>query len=273
MKPARPSLRAFVPVVVLVAAGLLAAAAHAGPLNDTGIDVCRDHATGADTPVSASTTCTPAQGAQDARYGRDAAAVKGQLPRVGASAGTVNGNPNGFDYTKISNSGAALPASAALGSGPNDWACTYDNNTGLMWEVKTAGTPANELRHMNHTYTWYFSANTYGGAGTASGGSCKDSGRCNTEKFAQDVNAAGLCGHADWRVPTQPELVNLADRGRSNPSIDPAFFPNTPAWYFWSGSPLAGDPGSAWGVHFDNGGAYWNYRSFAYLLRLVRAGQ
>ncbi len=35
--------------------------ALAGPLNDTGTEVCRDHVGGADTAVSATTTCQPQQ--------------------------------------------------------------------------------------------------------------------------------------------------------------------------------------------------------------------
>lgn len=262
--------------LALALALLLATGAHAGPVNDTGIDFCRNHGSGADTAVTASTTCQPlpTHGGQDARYGRDAAAAKGQLTKTGASSNTTSGNPNGFDYTKVSNAGADLPASAALGPNPGDWACTRDNHTGRLWEVKL-NDPAH-LRHMGHTYTWYFSANTYGGPGTASGGSCAG-GRCDTEKFAQDVNASnggqGLCGHTDWRVPTQQELYNLADRGRTNPAIDPLYFPNTPASRFWSGSPVAGDPGSAWYVVFDNGNDNWSARSNARAVRLVRGGQ
>ena len=257
---------------------LLAVAAQAGPVNDTGIDFCRENASGADTPISANTTCTPlpTHGAQDARYGRDAAAARGVLPKVGASSLSVHGNPNGFDYTKVSNAGADLPASATLGPNPGDWACTRDNHTGLLWEVKV--NDAAHPRHMGHTYTWYFGANTYGGPGTASGGSCATPGRCDTEKFAQDVNASnggqGLCGHTDWRVPTLQELYNLADRGRTSPAIDPLYFPNTRAWYFWSGSPVAGDPGYAWVVYFHVGGSdYWSNRSNAWAVRLVRGGQ
>ena len=237
--------------------------AAAGPLNDTGIDFCRDHATGVDTPVTPTTTCTTAQGGQDARYGRDPAAQRGAMAKVG-------GGSKGFDFTKISNNGTVLPASAALGSGPNDWACTYDNNTGLMWEVKTTS----GLRSQSHTYTWYDSVHNYdGNPGTASGGTCQTAGRCDTEKFVADVNAANLCGHTDWRMPTFQELYNLADRGRTNPAIDPTYFPNTPAWYFWSSSPNIGFSGS-WGMGFGSDGEdFSNSRFFAYLVRLVRAGQ
>jgi hypothetical protein len=40
-------------------------------------------------------------------------------------------------YTKIANDGSELPDSATLGTNPTDWACTKDNKTGLIWEVKT----------------------------------------------------------------------------------------------------------------------------------------
>lgn len=236
-------------------------------VNDTGINFCRDHATGADTPVTPSTTCTAAQGGQDARYGRDPAAQRGALAKVG-------GGSKGFDFTKIANNGSTLPAGAALGNGPTDWACTYDNHTGLMWEVKVNN--AAHLRHMSHSYTWYDSVHNYGGnPGTDSGGACLVAGRCDTEKFTGDVNAANLCGHNDWRMPTRHELYNLADRGIAvpGPTIDATYFPNTPAWLFWSGSPVAGYEYNAWFVNFYHGSAYWIGRGGAHHVRLVRAGQ
>ncbi len=55
-------------------------------------------------------------------------------------------------YTKIANNGALLPDSAPLGSGQSDWACTRDNATGLIWEVKTA---ASGWRDQSKTYTHY----------------------------------------------------------------------------------------------------------------------
>lgn len=235
-------------------------------INDTGIDFCRDDSTGTNTPVTPTTTCTPAEGGQDARYGRDPAAQRGALSKVG-------GGSKGFDFTKIANDGSTLPASATLGSGPTDWACTYDNHTGLMWEVKTTS----GLRSQSHTYTWYDSVHNYGGnPGTSSGGSCATAGRCDTEKFVADLNATNLCGHNDWRMPTIHELSNLADFGIAapGPAIDAGYFPNTPASSFWSGSPHSND----WGqiarlVRFHNGSDLWDYVSSALHVRLVRAGQ
>ena len=37
----------------------------------------------------------------------------------------------------MANNGTDLPESALLGSGPTDWACTRDNTSGLLWEVKS----------------------------------------------------------------------------------------------------------------------------------------
>jgi len=262
---------------LIIPLALVSLAAQAGPLNDTGIDFCRDHTTGVDTPVTASTTCTSDQGGQDARYGRDPATQRGAVTKVG-------GGSKGFDFTKIANNGTTLPASAALGSGATDWACTYDNNTGLMWEVKTPG-GAGGVRDANYTYTWYDSVHNYGGnPGTADGGyysTCQTAGRCDTEKFVADINALspGLCNHHDWRMPTVAELFNLADIGIAYtntsdlPTIGATYFPNTPASDFWSGSPHAGYSDCAWAVGFDGGAAFWDKRGYAYQVRLVRAGQ
>jgi len=237
------------------------------PLNDTGI-TWSGHATSGN-----AATCDASHPAgQDCRYGRDAQAAAGQLTKTGHSAPDIDpahGNPNGFDYTKISNSGAALPPSATLGTGANDWACTRDNVTGLIWEAKTTS----GLRGQSHTYTWFNTHSPDGNSGTASGGTCETSGRCDTEKYTQDVNAAGLCGANDWRMPTVKELEGIADRGSSSPAIDPVFFPNTPSSVVWSGSPYAGSSNGAWVVLFDDGYAYSGYRYNGYHVRLVRAGQ
>jgi hypothetical protein len=243
-----------------------ALAAPTGLLNDTGITFCGD-----DTTNTANCATVAADGGthprQDARYGRDAQAAAGQLTKVG-------GGEAGFDFTKIANNGSVLPAAAALGSGATDWACTRDNVTGLIWEVKTAILRA-DLRDMNHTYTWYNSnpATNGGAVGRASGGSCFAAGHCDTEKFVQDVNTAGLCGASDWRMPTVKELEGIAHLGPYNPAIDPGYFPNTPGWLFWSGSPYSNYSGSAWGVNFDFGGVTYTNHDFSNAVRLMRAGQ
>ncbi|AHK79076.1 hypothetical protein M911_07785 [Ectothiorhodospira haloalkaliphila] len=226
-------------------------------LNDTGIDWCADGDTNfLDCPVAG-------YPGQDGEFGRDAAARAGTLEKVGAGDA-------GFDYTKISNDGAELPASAELGNGPNDWACTRDNVTGLIWEVKTSD---GGLRDRINTYTWYQpDGPNKGNPGVEDGGSCVGSA-CDTHSFAQAVNAQGLCGATDWRLPTRDELRSIAHQGRTDPAIDEAYFPNTRSSDFWSASPYAVDSDRAWRVRFHYGNGTWGYKSTLNRVRLVRGGQ
>ena len=242
----------------------LAATAQTSPLNDTGITWSGDSSSNA-------SLCDPSHPAgQDCHYGRDA---QSGLAKVG------DGHA-GFDFTKISNSGNVLPSTATLGSAPNDWACTRDNVTGLIWEVKTTS----GLRSQDHAYTWYNTdPTTNGGANGTDGNtttcsSTLGSANCNTQNYVATINAqAGtnrLCGATDWRMPTVKELEGIADLGRFNPAIDTDFFPNTPSSsVVWSGSPVAGYPGSAWYVFFLYGYASYDSRNVGNRVRLVRAGQ
>ena len=242
-----PTLRTL-SVLPLIALALLAAHAHAAGLNDTGVTFCGDDSTN-------TANCAV----------------------VGADGGThprQDGNfVKPFNFTKIANNGSTLPASAALGTGATDWACTKDNVTGLVWEVKTT----NGLRSQYHTYTWYNSnpATNGGDNGTVSGGTCFTAGRCDTEKFVADVNAAGLCGATDWRMPKIKELEGIVDFGVSHPAIDPTYFPNTSVSDVWSGSPNADNASSVWFVSFGSGFSDDGSDSRPYNggVRLVRGGQ
>lgn len=254
---------ALAPWLALALCTAPAAQAQTHPLNDTGITWSGDATSG-----NASTCDASHPAGQDCHYGRDKAAADSTLAKVGASS-LNNGVANGFDFSKISNSGHVLDASATLGSGLSDWACTKDNVTGLIWEVKTTS----GLRSQAHTYSWFMTGSPDGNNGTVSGGSCETAGRCDTEKYVADVNATNLCGHTDWRMPTIKELEGIADLGRSNPAIDPTYFPNTPSWYVWSGSPGADHSDLAWSVNFSHGNADGGYRSYLNHVRLVRAGQ
>lgn len=248
----------------LLALLLAVCSAGATGLPDTGQDTCYDG--------TAMVACSVGNNGdiatyprQDGRYGRDAAAAKGVLSKTGGGA-------KGFDYSKIANDGSTLAAGAALGSNPTDWACTRDNTTGLTWEVKTTS----GLRSNASTYTWYNSNGTTnaGNAGTANGGHCSGGSGCDTEKFAADVNTAALCTYSNWRMPTQRELLTLVLLDGSSPSIDPSYFPNTQASYFWSASSYVWYPAHAWSVGFKGGGTGTDYDKSDYdYVRLVRGGQ
>lgn len=233
-------------------------------LNDTGLDLCFNDsvATGSTEPAT--------HARQDCRLGRDAANAAGVLFKTG-------GGTKGFDFTKIANNGGVLPAGAALGSNPNDWACTYDNVTDLMWEVKTSA--PSDVRYVGKSYSWYNSDNARNGfiPGTQNGGLCGGV-NCDTEAFVTVVNAgAGLCGHSDWRMPTVQELKSLVDYSQpytGPPAIDPVYFPNTRSdGPYWSSVNQSGDPNNAFYVYFNGGYTVAFHKDDAHYVRLVRSGR
>ena len=265
----KPLLRALFSALFALAA----ASGHAQPkpLNDTGQTLCYN---AANAPVACSAAVGGDAGVnprQDARYGRDAQAAAGQLTKIGAGAA-------GFDYSKIANSGSTLAASAALGAAATDWACTKDNVTGLIWEIKTTS----GLRSVYHTYFWYSSnaATNGGNVGALGTDSCGGtlaaySNQCNTQNYVAAVNAAALCGATDWRLPSRRELLTIVHAGATNPSIDGTYFPNASATDSnWTSATYTADPANAWVVYPGDGyGNAVNKSSVTYGVRLVRGGQ
>ncbi len=158
-------------------------------------------------------------------------------------------------YTKIANDGSELPDNAQIGSGAKDWACTKDNNTGLIWEVKTTDYG---LRDMAKTYTNYSADSADYGAET------------NADCFVIDVNSQGLCGANDWRMPTIDELLGIVKNGNT-PAIDTTYFPNTPSDYFWSSSPYDYNRSGAWVVNFSDGYSNFYGKNGNFSVRLVRS--
>ena len=97
-------------------------------LNDTGITKCVFFSIFADCTEGIGSIGSWFDHNQDAEVGRDYLATNGQLTKVGAGIA-------GFDFTKISAAGEKLPATATA------WSCVLDNQTGLMWEIKTKMPP------------------------------------------------------------------------------------------------------------------------------------
>ncbi len=209
----------------------------ANALNDTGANQCI---------VNNAVTTACAGTGQDGDFGRD---VTQKLAKDGRL---------GFAYRKVCNSGefagvGTCPANPVFGAVANEWGCTQDRVTGLIWELKTtSGT-----RGYTATYTNPTSAT----AGSALA-------------FVNTVNAAGLCGANNWRLPTRAELLSLVDYGVSTAlRIDTTWFSNASTLNYWSFDGYGGNGGSAWAVSFSSGGVSANGRNGYSAVRLVRAGQ
>ncbi len=191
------------------------------PLNDTGITGCVAIEGGGDNTYI---PC-PVEGfpGQDGEHGRDAAT----LTKTGSGVA-------GFDFTKLDADGQPLSADAT------EWHCVRDNHTGLIWEVKTHD---GGLRDQSHTYSWFNPDNSINGgdSGVQDTGWCAGSA-CDTHAYTLAVNAAGLCGANDWRLPTVNELLSIVHNGRTSPAIDTDYFSmeDGSAPRVWTSTPALG---------------------------------
>lgn len=220
---------------------------------DTGITTCANG-------TSNTLTC-PQTGfeQQDAETGRDF---------------THNDNSDGragFSFSKLDSNGNPLAANAS------SWSCVRDEETGLIWEIKTDD---NGLRDRDNTYAWYNpdGAANGGNAGSQTGGSCTGGINCNTAAYVAAVNAAGLCGANDWRMPTAEELLSIHDYGAiTPPGIDTTYFNDLSivnSLTYWASESDASTPALAWVVDYaiGSGGnsSVGDKGSLPSLVRLVR---
>ena len=223
-------------------------------LTDTGIGPNQCYEAGSNVLVSCSSAGALAlNNHQDGMRGRDVTSPDN-------SDGTL-----GFSYTKLSATGAVLPASASV------WSCVRDNITGKIWENKTLdGSPRDALR----TFTNYDSPTSLQINGTTAPTAVQINAIDNTVGYVNYINTANLCGYIDWRLPTVDELQTTVDYGAYiAPVIDAAWFGNTSSGFFWSSSFYVGYADVAWNVDFSYGGVGGGYRNYTGYVRLVRAGQ
>ncbi len=216
---------------------------------------------------------------QDGRFGRDAAAFAGRLSKTG-------GGDAGFDFTRICNNGEAAgtgscPAVPVLGDATTQWGCTRDNVTGLIWEVKKPFRQHPQdpilLRDTSWTYTWYDATAANPGQPDLgidqNSDNCADPAHCDTQHFVAAVNAAGLCGASDWRLPSKRELEMLVHIGKSAPTIEATYFPNASAQDYWSGNTAAINASDAWVVGFSIGKTSRIHKQNEAAIRVVRGSQ
>lgn len=126
-------------------------------------------------------------------------------------------------YTKVTQKGESISPWA----GP--WQCVLDQETGLLWEVKT---DSETIHDAYWSYSWFIEQD-----GIENFGDCyfkKD--RCDTSDLIEHVNQQGLCQRKNWRLPTLKELQTLVYQQHKPgyQTIDLGFFPNTKAGDYWT---------------------------------------
>lgn len=149
--------------------------------------------------------------------------------------------------------------------------CVEDTVTGLIWEAKT---DAPGLHNWRHRYTWFNpdeDNDELDYRGLEDGGACTDS-PCDTWNYVLAVNAAGLCGFKDWRMPTRDELFSISDQRKvaSPPTANLEYFPFMQADEYWTGFDYAMQYESAWAWNFIYGHDRVDWKRSPKYVRLVR---
>jgi len=151
------------------------------------------------------------------------------------------------------------------------WSCVADNQTNLVWEVKTVD---GGIRDTNHSYTW-FDPEPGNQTGVEDGGRCSGGVKCDTHHYQANLNQQRLCGYSDWRLPSREELETLVkfQAKKSRATIDERFFPAAAASWYWTASSNDSNPGYAWYVLFRNGIPLNDLKARPKHIRLVRGGR
>ncbi|MBP5435570.1 DUF1566 domain-containing protein [bacterium] len=84
-------------------------------------------------------------------------------------------------------------------------------------------------------------------------------------KYCEELTYAG---YSDWRLPNKNELASLINYEKSGAPY--SYFPDMPSYYFWSSSTLSDYPNPAWGVGFESGYVFYDYKSYSIYVRCVR---
>jgi hypothetical protein len=79
-----------------------------------------------------------------------------------------------------------------------------------------------------------------------------------------------LSRYSDWRLPSRDELVSIADYGRYDPAINPAFECKNAS--YWSSRAAADLEGYSWQVNFNKGSTGVIGDGQPYYVRCVRSG-
>ena len=151
---------------------------------------------------------------------------------------------NLFSFTKLRDNGIALNDDAGFSDG---YRMVKDNNTGLIWEVKSPR--ENDFNFKGRKYT--FEA---------------------AKEYISYLNKIHYAGFSDWRLPNREELRSIVDYSGVIPAVDKKYFPSCLAEFYWSDDPFIKDENFIWGVYFAYGCGICYLRDSLYGVRAARAG-
>ncbi|MFW8592288.1 DUF1566 domain-containing protein [Glaciecola sp. 2405UD65-10] len=235
-------------------------------VNDTGVQVFANEA-------SVFSAYQADFAGQDADFGADQQSQSGQVSKVGDGEA-------GFDFTRLDNNGDIIDNPSF------EFTCVRDNTTGLIWQTKTASDTSSSA-YVEQTFTWYAeedNGNFEGSLNEASTSCNVSSGQCNTQAYLDQVNAEGMCGFFDWRLPNIREMQSIVHYGKtSSPLVDTEFFPywgtanNSTLWYWTSQSSADGVSDdtayNAWALDMNSGNDGFLDKTTEQRVILVRAGR
>ena len=126
-----------------------------------------------------------------------------------------------------------------------------DIRSGLVWRRCAEGSrwDGNNCSGVAETYNYN---DALGRAGRAIG-LVNSPGAIEPSQAAPNGRSSPAGSASQWRLPTVFELSTITDRSRSNPTIDGAAFPNTPASWHWSSTFDTTNPTYIWIISFYNG--------------------
>src|SRR5438552_8301618 len=151
----------------------------------------------------------------------------------------VCGTPTTTNTSTTTSSTTSSTTTTTLRFVDNGDGTVTDNQTGLQWEQKVAGSSC--LHCVNDTYSWNVSGSPYPPDGTAFtsflstlNGGATGVGDCVSSDGS--TQTGGFNNHCDWRLPTIAELATIIDTsasgcGTGSPCIDATFGPTAAAGY------------------------------------------
>ncbi len=152
---------------------------------------------------------------------------------------------NPISFTKLGKTGRPIADYLGWQDGLR---MVLDNNTGLVWEVKSP--KRSDINCWEDKYSW------------------KDA----QVKYIANLNKKKYGGFSDWRLPNKDELRSIVDYGKTNPAVDTRYFANTQSDFYWSTDVYNMQRPFVWGIFFGLGSGICYTPSSQRYVRAVRGG-